>query len=65
MPDGSSPTSWTRRLLLGALRILGAACALVIAVQLLERIWVALLIAALVAVVVGVGVWWWRRNHTW
>lgn len=65
MPDGSSPTSWMRRLLNGALRILGAASALVIAVQLLERIWVALLIAALVAVVVGVGVWWWRRSRTW
>jgi uncharacterized membrane protein len=65
MPDGSSPISWTRRLLSGALRILGAVVALVIAVQLLERIWVALLIVALVAGGAGVGVWWWRRNRTW
>ncbi len=65
MPDGSSPTSWTRRLLMGCARILAAVAALVLAVELLERIWVVLLIAAVVTAAIGLGVWWWRRRRTW
>jgi uncharacterized BrkB/YihY/UPF0761 family membrane protein len=63
MSDKPAPTKWPSAFLGACLSILFGSIALYLAVQLIERIAVALVIGGLVAVA-GWLVWWWHRHPT-